>query len=249
MTRAHPRLDDWLVSKGHYASRARARDAVGRGCVSLDGRACTKPSRAVVEGMKVTIDDPAQRYVSRAALKLISALTKTGYSPKGLTALDLGASTGGFCQVLLEHNAADVYAVDVGHGQLDAKIANHPRLTNLEGLNARELTFDHLEGIAPHFITSDLSFISLKLALPAALRLAANGAIGIFLIKPQFEVGKDALGKGGIVRDPALVEKCAQDIASWLDGQDGWQVTHLLPSPITGGDGNTEYLLAGRKHD
>ena len=249
MVRAHPRLDDWLVSNGHYPSRARARDAILRKCVSLNGEVCTKPARAVLTEMNVSICDDAKRYVSRAALKLLSAINETGYSPTGRIAVDLGASTGGFCQVLLEHGAEHVYAVDVGHDQLDTSLRNTERVTNLEGLNARELGLDHLEQNRPSFLTSDLSFISLKLALPASLQLAAAGAKGLFLVKPQFEVGKENLGKGGVVRDSKLAEDAADDMRIWLDTQKKWRATHLIQSPIKGGDGNVEFVLAGSKDD
>jgi len=242
------RLDEWLVQNRHYPSRARARDAILRGCVSMGGQKTAKPSRTVMHDDTVEIDDPALRYVSRAALKLVHALDATGYSPKGKTCLDIGASTGGFCQVLLQRDAQQVFAIDVGHGQMAETLLADPRLMNLEGVNARELTPAHLENNAPQFITCDVSFISLKLALPAALQLAANGAVGIFLVKPQFEVGREALGKGGIVRDPALPEATARDLKDWLDNQPAWQVTDFMPSPIKGGDGNREYLLAAQKN-
>lgn len=245
---ARIRLDDWLVREKHYPTRARARDAITRGCVSLSSGLIAKPSRTIAENESVRIDDPAQTYVSRAALKLIHALDATGISPSGRIALDLGASTGGFCQVLLERGAERVFAVDVGHGQMDPKLVSDPRLRNIEGLNARDLTLHHLDGERPDFLTSDLSFISLKLALPAALNLAKDGAIGIFLVKPQFEVGKQSLGKGGIVRKPEDAELCAKELRDWLSAQKDWQATHLMPSPISGGDGNQEFLLIGRKH-
>lgn len=241
------RLDEWLVANGHYASRARARDAILRGCVYLGGTIADKPSRSVQPTSEVSIDDPAQAYVSRAALKLVHALKTTGYSPRGKISLDIGASTGGFCQVLLKEGASRVFAVDVGHNQLAEPLRHEERLTNLENLNARDLTLNHLDGIQPELITCDASFISLKLVLPPALELAAEGAAGIFLIKPQFEVGKDRLGKGGIVREEGLAKAVAEEISEWLDGHANWRVTHFLPSPISGGDGNHEFLLAGTK--
>ena len=242
------RLDEWLVEQGHYPTRARARDAILRGCVSLEGELSPKPSRTVPNGEAVSINDPALNYVSRAALKLVHALDATGYSPRGKIALDIGASTGGFCQVLLEAGAQRVYGLDVGHDQMAAALRGNERLISIEGVNARDLTPHHLNGEHPEFITCDVSLISLELALPPALELATDGAIGIFLVKPQFEVGKDALGKGGVVREEGLPEKTAKDIRNWLDTQSGWHVTHMLPSPIFGGDGNQEYLLAAVKH-
>ncbi|MEM9278065.1 MAG: TlyA family RNA methyltransferase [Pseudomonadota bacterium] len=245
---AKSRLDEWLVDKGHYPSRARARDAILRGCVRLSGELSPKPSRTVPNDDAVQIDDPALNYVSRAALKLDHALEKTGYGPEGCIALDIGASTGGFCQILLERGATHVYGVDVGHDQLAEALIKEPKLTNLEGLNARDLTLAHLDGNRPQFITSDVSFISLKLALPPALELADNNAIGIFLVKPQFEVGKDGIGRGGIVRDETLALKSAENVRDWLGELPDWRVTHFFPAPITGGDGNQEYLLAGVKN-
>lgn len=242
-----PRLDEWLVSSGHYPTRARARDAIKRGCVSISGDVSAKPSRSVTDPGAIRIDDPAKRLVSRAGLKLEMALSECDLAPKGKVALDIGASTGGFCQVLLEAGAEKVFAVDVGHGQMDPKISNNSKLVNLEGLNARDLSAEHLQRLSPQFITSDVSFISLKLALPRALDLAASGAHGIFLIKPQFEVGKEFLGKGGIVRDKELAQKTAEELRNWLSDYPDWSATQLLQSPITGGDGNIEYLLIGMK--
>ncbi len=184
--------------------------------------------------------------MSRAALKLKTALDHFDLSAQGRRALDIGASTGGFTQVLLEQGARHVHAVDVGHGQLAERIAADPRVINIEGLNARDLTADHLGGDAPDFVVSDVSFISLKLALPPALGLAAPNAAAILLVKPQFEVGRAHVGKGGIVA-PDIAARCADDLAEWLGAQPGWTALGLAPSPIAGSDGNTEYLLAGRK--
>lgn len=242
------RLDDWLVAKGHYPSRARARDAILRGCIAMKGDLVPKPSRTVPDDDSVSINDPALKYVSRAALKLKHAISETGLNPSGKIALDLGASTGGFCQVLLENGAPHVYAIDVGHDQLAAPLRNNPSITNIENTNARELTLDKLNNQRPQFVTSDLSFISLKLALPPALDLAEAGAIGVFLVKPQFEVGKDGIGRGGMVRDPELGLEAATGIRDWLDASPNWRVTHFMPSPISGGDGNQEYLLTGVKN-
>lgn len=242
-----PRLDEWLVENGHYSTRARARDAIKRGCVTMDD-VVAKPSRSVVEPNAVKISDPALTLVSRAALKLEKALDDLDLSPAGMVALDLGASTGGFCQVLLNRGASKVFAVDVGHDQLDPRLTPDPRIVNLEGVNARALTADHLSGERPDIVTSDLSFISLTLALPPALTLAADGAHGIFLVKPQFEVGREFIGRGGIVRDADVAREKADELFEWLNTQPGWQATSLMKSPIAGGDGNTEYLMVGRKN-
>lgn len=240
------RLDQLLVDTGAFASRSRARDAILRGTVRVAGSPAAKPGQMVSPDSAIDLDDPAQAYVSRAALKLKAALERFSLSPNGRVTLDVGASTGGFTQVLLEEGAAHVVAIDVGHGQMDAGLAADARVTNIEGLNARDLTLDHLGGEHPRFIVSDVSFISLKLALPPALDLAAPGAEAVLLVKPQFEVGRSKIGKGGLVSlDDA--EACARDLSDWLANRPGWTVLGLHPSPIAGGDGNTEYLLAGRK--
>lgn len=243
----NPRLDEWLVSNGHYKTRARARDAIMRGCISMAGDASIKPSRKVTDPESITISDEAISLVSRAGLKLQAALEETGYNPSGLNCVDLGASTGGFCQVLLNHDAKRVFAIDVGHDQMDETLKSNDRLVNLEGINARDLSLETLDDTQPQFITSDVSFISLRLALPPALEIAASGAVGIFLIKPQFEVGKEGIARGGIVRDTELATETAHALRDWLSTNDGWECTHFMPSPIHGGDGNLEYLMAGRK--
>jgi 23S rRNA (cytidine1920-2'-O)/16S rRNA (cytidine1409-2'-O)-methyltransferase len=241
------RLDQLLVARGLFPTRSRARDAILRGAVKVDGRPAEKAGEPVAAGCVIAIDDPAQSYVSRAALKLIAGLDRFGLDPAGAIALDIGASTGGFTQVLIERGAARVFAVDVGHGQLDRTIRDDPRVVVREGLNARDLTMAHMEGQRPSFVVCDASFISLRLVLPAALSLAAPGAAGLFLVKPQFEAGRAALGKGGILRDPAMGEAILRDLALWLDSREGWRVIGSCPSPVAGGDGNREYLLAGRK--
>jgi 23S rRNA (cytidine1920-2'-O)/16S rRNA (cytidine1409-2'-O)-methyltransferase len=241
------RLDELLVARGLFASRSRARDAVARGTVTVEGRPAEKPGQAVARGAAISVNDPAIRYVSRAALKLIAALDQFRLDPAGAEALDIGASTGGFTQVLLERGAAHVTALDVGHGQLAAPIRGDPRVINLQGLNARDLTLEHLGGRRPDFLVSDVSFISLKLALPSALALAQPGARGVFLVKPQFEAGREAIGKGGLLRDSALAPRIVEDLRDWLHTQPGWRALGVVPSPIEGGDGNREFLLAGIK--
>lgn len=240
------RLDQHLVERGWFASRSRARDAILRGTVTINGRVAGKPGAMVSGGDRVTVRDPAAGYVSRAALKLLSGLDAFGLSPQDAIALDLGASTGGFTQVLLERGATQVVALDVGHGQIDPRRAADPRVTVIEGRNARDLTLADLGGAAPGFVVCDVSFISLKLALPPALGLAAPGAKGVFLVKPQFEAGRDAIGKGGLV-DPVLGEAIAADLAAWLAVQPGWRSLGWVSSPLDGGDGNREFLLAGEK--
>lgn len=239
------RLDDELVRRGLYPSRSRARDAILRGTVMVDGVAATKPAQSVTTASQIAIADAAQTYVSRAALKLKHALHAFSINARNLRALDIGASTGGFTQVLLEEGAAHVTAIDVGHGQMAPQLAADPRVTLIEGLNARDLEAKHLEGPID-LIVCDVSFISLKLALPKALALAGPGARLVALIKPQFEVGREALGKGGLVTDPAEHDRVCRDIAAFVEAQ-GWTVQGLVPSPVAGGDGNREFLIAARK--
>jgi 23S rRNA (cytidine1920-2'-O)/16S rRNA (cytidine1409-2'-O)-methyltransferase len=240
------RLDLALVDRGLAPTRARARDAVLRGHVSVDGRLADRPAMNVEEASAITLDDPAAGYVSRGALKLIAGLDRFGFAARDRAALDLGASTGGFTQVLLERGARRVFAVDVGHGQLAPSLAADPRVVSLEGLNARDLAAGDLDEPVTA-IVADVSFISLRLVLPPALALAGPGAWGISLVKPQFEVGRENLGKGGIVRDPGLAERAAADIAAWLESELGWRATGLILSPIAGGDGNREFLLGATR--
>jgi len=235
------------VERGFFESRARARDAVLRGTVQVAGAPAEKPGQLVAADAEISVEDPARHYVSRAALKLIHGLDSFGLDPKGAHALDVGASTGGFTQVLLERGAAHVIAIDVGTGQMDPRLRQDPRVTCLEGVNARHLTPEMIGGRRPHFLVSDVSFISLKLALPPALELAVEGAQGLFLVKPQFEAGREAIGKGGLLRDADKAQEIAEVMARWLETNPGWRTIGLVPSPIEGGDGNREFLLAGRK--
>ncbi len=241
------RLDDLLVARGLFVSRSRARDAIQRGTVAVDGAIVAKPGQSVHPAAVISVDDPARAYVSRAALKLVAGLGRFGFDPAGCEALDVGASTGGFTQVLLERGAAHVTAIDVGHGQMHPDLAADPRVTSIEGLNARDLTPSDLDGRVPDFVVCDVSFISLRLALAPALALAEKGAKAVLLVKPQFEAGRKAIGKGGLLREPADAERVAGDLRLWLDGRPGWRALGLHPSPIEGGDGNREFLLAGIK--
>jgi 23S rRNA (cytidine1920-2'-O)/16S rRNA (cytidine1409-2'-O)-methyltransferase len=234
-----------LVAQGHYATRSRARDAILRGAVKVDGLVAAKPGLPVAADAKIEIEDAAKAYVSRAALKLIHGLDQFGLSPAGCAALDLGASTGGFTQVLLERGARRVTAVDVGHGQFDAALMADPRVTMIEGVNARDLAASNLAE-PPQFVVCDVSFISLTLALPKALALAEPGAKLVALIKPQFEAGREAADKNGVVRDAAVHDAVCRKIAGWI-GEQGWRVVGLTPSPIHGGDGNREFLIAAEK--
>jgi 23S rRNA (cytidine1920-2'-O)/16S rRNA (cytidine1409-2'-O)-methyltransferase len=237
-----------LVQRGLFKSRSRARDAVERGTVKVAGAITKRPSLLVDDVAEVVVDDPAAKYVSRAALKLVGGLAHFGFDPAGSTALDVGASTGGFTQVLLERGAAKVYAIDVGHGQIVAALRADPRVVVRERLNARALTPSDLDNEAPDFIVCDVSFVSLKLALPPALELAKTGAKAVLLVKPQFEAGRDAIGKGGILKDPAHGPRIADELAAWLETNPGWRSLGWKPSPIDGGDGNREFLLGGTKN-
>jgi 23S rRNA (cytidine1920-2'-O)/16S rRNA (cytidine1409-2'-O)-methyltransferase len=241
------RLDDALVARGLYPSRSRARDAILRDAVSVNGAKAAKPAQLISNDDAISLADAAQGYVSRAALKLIAGLEHFGLNVDGLNALDIGSSTGGFIQVLLERGASHVTGIEVGHGQLHSSLGADLRVTNLEGLNARDLADDHVKSREIRFISSDVSFISLKLALPPALKLAKAGAHCLLLVKPQFEAGRQAIGKGGLLRNASEGEQVAADLSQWLDGQAGWRALGLCPSPIEGGDGNREYLLAGVK--
>ena len=240
------RLDLALVERGLVATRARAQAAIKAGQVRLRGQVASKPSDTVVAGEQIEFDAPGRAYVSRGALKLIHALDVFEVDPADEICLDLGASTGGFTQVLLERGAASVIAVDVGHGQLAPEVARDARVRSVEGLNARDLTRE----LVPEpfsFIVADLSFIGLQKALPPALALADQGAVLVALIKPQFEAGPANVGKGGIVRDTVVHERVCGDISSWLSDQMKWQVLGVTSSPIEGGDGNREFLIAARK--
>ncbi len=241
------RLDQILVEKGLTASRARARDAILRGHVRVDGQPVGKPGLTVSETADIDLSDPAANYVSRSALKLVAGLDHFQFDPSGLACLDLGASTGGFTQVLIERGARSVYAVDVGHDQLHHSLAGHGRVISMEGVNARDL-MPAMFSEPLDCLVSDVSFISLRLALPAALDMMPPGAFGLFLVKPQFEAGRENIGKGGLVKRE-IGERIAEDLQAWVDTYDGWRSCGLLPSPITGGDGNREYLLGARRRN
>ncbi len=236
------RLDQALVGAGLAGSRARAQELIAAGVVRVDGRPAKKASQKVGDGSLSLTENP-NPYVSRAALKLAHALEKFDLSPMGLLALDVGASTGGFTEVLLENGAAQVYALDVGHGQLHPKLVADTRVKNLEGINAKTIP----AGLVPEvdFIVSDVSFISLTKALPEALALGKTGAFFVGLIKPQFEVGRVEIGKGGIVKSEAAKARARAEIRAFLETA-GWVVTHEDESPILGQHGNQEFLIAAQ---
>jgi 23S rRNA (cytidine1920-2'-O)/16S rRNA (cytidine1409-2'-O)-methyltransferase len=240
------RLDEEIAARELLPSRARARDSVLRGTVFVNGVLARKPSQSIGSNDSISIRDEAQHYVSRAALKLLHALDHFSITVQGRVCLDIGASTGGFTQVLLEKGAKHVTAIDVGHGQLAPLLAKDNRVTLVEGLNARDVTRDQYPPYC-NLITCDVSFISLKLALPTVLALALPGTDLIALIKPQFEAGKENIGRGGIVSDPAVHQIVCNDVRNFLEAS-GWSVKGVEPSPIEGGDGNREFLIAARKH-
>ena len=226
-------------------TRSQAADLIRRGQVSVAGKPERKPGALVAPGVAFAVSPEACAYVSRGGLKLAAALDAFGFDAKGRVALDLGASTGGFTEVLIARGAAKVYAVDVGKGQLHAKLRANPRVIALEGTDARALDRT-LIGEAVSAIVADVSFIGLGLVLPAALRLAAPGAWLVALVKPQFETGREAVGKGGIVRREADRRKAVAKIRKFIGEQPGWVVVGEIASPITGGSGNEEFLIGAR---
>lgn len=239
------RADQVLVARGIFDTRARARAAIEAGRVTADGRTVAKPSEQVPEDAVITAQ-PAHRWVGRGALKLDHALTLWPVAVEGRTALDVGASTGGFTEVLLDRGAAKVFAVDVGFGQMHETVAADPRVVNLERTDARNLTAEVIPE-PPSLIVCDASFISLAKVLPAALDLATPDADLITLVKPQFEAdGPKAVGKKGLVKDPEARAAAIQGVRDWLEGV-GWSVQATTESPITGGDGNVEFLLWAKR--
>ena len=248
MTEAPTRLDLALVERGLARSRGAARAAIEAGRVAVDGRAIVKASHPVAVTARLTVEGD-DHYVSRAAHKLVAALDASGIDPRGLLALDLGASTGGFTQVLLERGARRVIALDVGHGQLAPSIALDDRVVAVEGENARYLTEARLaeaSGVAerPQLVVGDLSFISLTLILPAIVATVGVEAPVILLIKPQFEVGRTGV-REGIVHDAALREEAIMTVL-WAAFDLGLLASTIRSSPIVGAMGNSEYLAVFR---
>ncbi len=241
------RLDLELVSRGLCESRAKAQAFIKEGRVQVDGTVALKPNRKIQDDSHIHLDIPEDDWVSRGAYKLLAALEHFSPDVKGRIAADIGASTGGFSEVLLKRGIGKIYAVDVGHGQLHGKLQREERLINMEGINARHLTRDDIPDPLDLVVT-DASFISLKKLLPAVLNLCAPDAHLLALIKPQFEVGKGNLGKGGIVRDADLAEQVRYDLENWINALPGWQCLGTVDSPITGSDGNHEYLMGAQKN-
>ncbi len=239
------RADLQLVERGLADSRSRAAALILAGKVFSGERRIEKAGELVSETAPFELRGQDHPWVSRGGVKLAFALDFFAIDPAGRVCLDVGASTGGFTDVLLARGAAKVYAVDVGHGQLAWKLRQDSRVVMLERLNARNLRREHMPE-SPSLIVCDASFIGLATVLDRPLALAAQGAELVALVKPQFEVGRKAVGKGGIVRDAALREAACERVASWLAEGPGWRVLGLTESPITGTDGNVEYLIAGR---
>lgn len=217
------------------------------GHVYAGERRLDKPGQLMAPDAPLQVRRRPHPWVSRGGVKLAHALDALAVEVAGRVCLDVGASTGGFTHVLLERGARRVYAVDVGHGQLAWSLRQDPRVVVLERTHARDLTTEHVPDPVD-LIVCDVSFIGLERALPAPLALAAPGARLVALIKPQFEAGPADVGKGGIVRDPAVRAAVCDRIAAWLGGRAGWRVDGIVESPITGQDGNIEYLMAAR-HD
>jgi 23S rRNA (cytidine1920-2'-O)/16S rRNA (cytidine1409-2'-O)-methyltransferase len=237
------RADVVLVERGFFASRARAQEAIAAGLVTVNGVPLRKPSETVPDEAAIAAGQP-HPYVSRGGVKLASALDAFGIDPEGCVCLDIGASTGGFTDVLLRRGAARVYAVDVGHGQLHPAIAQDPRVTGLEGTDARMLSDEQIPEPAD-LLVADVSFISLKLVLPAAAAFLKPRAALAVLVKPQFEAGRDHVKKG-IVRDEAVHRAVCEEVGAFVAGL-GFGLIGLIPSPIAGGDGNREFLLGARR--
>ncbi len=239
-----PRADQRLVELGLVTSRARAQAEIGAGRVTLAGQPVRKPNQTVAPDAALELREPENPWVSRGGLKLAHALDRFAIDPAGVVALDIGASTGGFTQVLLARGASRVYALDVGHDQMHASLCDDPRVVVIERTNARDIGCE----IVPEpvdLIVADVSFISLKLALPPALGLARPGARLVALVKPQFEAGPGGTGKG-IVRAAAARASAVNGVAQFLTAA-GWAVLGQTPSLIRGGDGNEETFLAARR--
>ena len=239
------RADLYLVQHGFFDTRARAQAAIAAGKVRLNGAALVKASQKIPPGAVIEAE-AAHPWVSRAALKLVAGLEAFGVDPAGRTCLDVGASTGGFSEVLLSRGAAKVFAVDVGRDQLHDSLRRDPRIVGMEGQDARALTAEMIDP-APSLIVCDASFISLLKLLPVPLSLAADEAELIALVKPQFEAGRAAIGKGGVVKSETQRARAVEEVRAGLEGMSGFQVTGLTQSPVEGGDGNIEFLLAARK--
>lgn len=240
------RADVALVERGLVESRAKAQALILAGKVFSGTVRIDKAGQPVAEGMALEVKGQEHPWVSRGGMKLAKALEAFGLSPEGCVCLDIGASTGGFTDVLLTHGAVRVHAVDVGHGQLAWKIRSDARVVVHERTNARHLTAEAIREPA-QVLVCDASFIGLRTVLPAPLALCVPGAWVVALIKPQFEAGPGEVGSKGVVRDPAVHERVCADIREWWAGLPGWEVLGITESPITGPEGNREFLIAARR--
>ncbi len=234
------RLDNALEARDLVQSRARARDAILRGTVKVNGVPASKPAMLVADTDRIELDDPASRYVSRAALKLIAGLDAGSIEVAGRVCLDLGASTGGFTQVLAERGAAKIYAVDVGHDQLHPSVAALSQVVAMEGVNAKDLVLPEPVDL----LVCDISFVSVTKVLTTPLNYCRGDAV--ILIKPQFEVGRDHIGKGGIVTDEAAISDAVEAVVQFMDEQH-FALRKAMKSPISGGDGNKETVALFRR--
>ncbi len=247
MAAAKPRADQLLVDLGLAESRARAQALILAGKVFAGERRVEKAGQAVPPDTALEVRGQDHPWVSRGGLKLDHALRHFALSPEGRVCLDIGASTGGFTDVLLTQGAAQVFAVDVGHGQLAWKLRSDPRVVVLERTNARHLTAEQIGGARPQALVCDASFIGLATILPAPLGLLGPGSWAVALIKPQFEAGPALVGKGGVVRDPAVHDAVCARVQDWWAALPGWRVLGIEPSPITGPEGNREFLIAAAR--
>jgi 23S rRNA (cytidine1920-2'-O)/16S rRNA (cytidine1409-2'-O)-methyltransferase len=240
------RADVALVERGLVESRAKAQALILAGKVFSGTVRIDKAGQPVADGVALEVKGQEHPWVSRGGMKLARALEVFGLSPEGGVCLDIGASTGGFSDVLLTHGAVRVHAVDVGHGQLAWKIRSDPRVVVHERTNARHLTAEAI-GEPAQVLVCDASFIGLRTVLPAPLALCAPGAWAVALIKPQFEAGPGEVGSKGVVRDPAVHKRVCTEIREWWAGLPGWEVLGITESPITGPEGNREFLIAARR--
>ncbi len=242
------RLDLLMVAKNLAPTRSKARDLINQGYVYVDGEQVTKAGQSWAPTATITLSPSTPDYVSRSAAKLEHGLKTFSVDVKGRTALDVGASTGGFTQILLKAGAAHVYAVDVGHDQLHESLVKDERVTNLEGRDARSLRGQDFAPL-PTILTCDASFISLIKVIEAPMKILPPGSWLIALIKPQFEVSKKDLNKKGVVRDQALSDEAIARIVKWFENQPKWHVIGTTPSPIAGHAGNRETLICVGKED
>jgi 23S rRNA (cytidine1920-2'-O)/16S rRNA (cytidine1409-2'-O)-methyltransferase len=239
------RVDQLLVERGLAESRARAQALVMAGLVFAGETKIDKPGHQLADDTALDVRGRDHPWVSRGGIKLAHALEHFGLDPAGATAMDIGSSTGGFTDVLLTHGADHVFCVDSGTNQLAWKLREDPRVTVLEQLSARLLTREHIDRPC-NWVVCDASFISLAKVLEVPLQLADTPCQLVALIKPQFEVGREEVGKGGVVRDPVLHERVCDEVRQWLEGL-GWEVQGIATSPITGPQGNVEFLISARR--